>query len=750
VNGRPRLAVNLLGLLAALVASGATGAAAQAGTYDVQSCHRSGAPQNAFAAVSDNQMAAYNQCPHAPSNPVSGVVTRASATAGRGGVPYFAGAYQIFEAPPGASLVSVSFDVAAIRLASYWTTGIVAYDGDFNHGDLPYGCYAGSGGCAIGSSSFFGPVTVPLQGHTRFRFETRCGNPGGCDISASGFQPGTRALFAAANVTVRVQDFSPPNVNPWGGSLFGGGWLRGSQVGYSGEADNVGVMVNRAWVDDQLAYEEDFRDPAWPAGVHCDFSLRRPCNDIPGAGSQVNTRSLSDGAHTVRVEAIDAAGNAASATRRILVDNTAPPRINVAVDGGQEWRRTNEFTVRWRLPPNQAAPIAKAHYSLCPVARTTSCTTASQAATGIEGLSSLRVPTEGDFALRVWLEDEAGNIDPDAASEPVHLRFDDVAPEQAAFDLLDESDPRRIEVSVGDSASGVVDGSIELRRGGWRQWHELPTSLYQGRLVTYVDDASLEDGVYELRVRVRDRAGNERVSDRRGDGAKMEVRLPLRRPSRLAVSRATGGRRCGRRHRGGCSGRPIDRLRLSGSSIKLRGRLETPAGNPIAGADVAVLEQPRTGGGFRRLVTLRSDQYGRFDHRVTGGPSRTIRFAYAGTALTKPALGTLELLVPAKTTIEVSRHLVSNGGAVLFRGRLKGGPIPDGGKLIDLQAFYRGSWRTFATPRSDSAGVWRYRYRFGATPTRFTYRFRARIRREAAYPYELGRSRTLRVTVLGG
>ena len=95
-----------------------------------------------------------------------------------------AGAYQVFEAPPGASLASVSFDVAAIRLASYWTTGIVAFDNNFNSGALPYGCYAGSAGCAIGSQSFFGPVTVGLGGHARFRFETRCGNPSGCDISA--------------------------------------------------------------------------------------------------------------------------------------------------------------------------------------------------------------------------------------------------------------------------------------------------------------------------------------------------------------------------------------------------------------------------------------------------------------------------------------------------------------------------------------------------------------------------------------
>ena len=53
-----------------------------------------------------------------------------------------------------------------------------------------------------------------------------------------------------------------------------------------------------------------------------------------------------------------------------------------------------------------------------------------------------------------------------------------------------------------------------------------------------------------------------------------------------------------------------------------------------------------------------------------------------------------------------------NGDTVAFTGALRAGPVPDGGKLIDLQAHYRGRWRTFATPRTDAAGRWSYPYRF--------------------------------------
>jgi hypothetical protein len=107
------------------------------------------------------------------------------------------------------------------------------------------------------------------------------------------------------------------------------------------------------------------------------------------------------------------------------------------------------------------------------------------------------------------------------------------------------------------------------------------------------------------------------------------------------------------------------------------------------------------------------------------------------------------MLVPASSSIATDRRSVLNGRAVAFHGALRGGHVPAGGKLIDLQAFYRGGWRTFATPRTDGLGRWSYRYRFGATRGVIRYRFRARIRREAAYPFELGYSRVVRVIVRG-
>jgi len=738
------LAVTAL-LAAAMLAS--TPSSTVAGTYDVLACAgAAGGAQNAFAAAADPGMAAYNACPNAPSNPASGMVTRASATAGPGSVGYLAGAYQIFEAPPGASLASVTLDLAAIRLASYWTIGVLAYDGDFNAAAGAYVCYAGSAGCAIGTHSFFGPVTVGLGGHSRFRFETRCGNPGGCDISASGFQPGTRALFAAANVVVRVQDYTPPAVAPGDGALWRGGWHHGAEQAWQTLRDNVGIMIQRLYVDGALVDAQDFRDPGWPSHVRCDFTRRRPCNDIAPGGLSLDTRTLSDGRHAIRVEAIDAAGNAASVERRIGVDNTAPAHVDAHVVGGDGWRRVNDFEVGWQPQAGAGAPIARVHYAICRGHDPGRCERASGPGSG--KLSGVRVPTEGEHLVRVWLEDAAGNASEADAGAPVLLRLDQTPPE-AAFEPGEAADPRRVDVAVADRASGVEGGTIELRRAGRREWQELETAVGGGRLRGYVDDVGLAAGRYELRAIVRDRAGNEEITGERADGSKMELSLPLRLTSRITLSRAHCKRRHVRRsHR--CRRRSRAPLRtLRGNRRLARGRLETGTGVPLAHASVEVLEQARGGGGFRRVATVASDRDGRFSHRVARGGSRMLRFRWQGTALIKPALAELRVRVPARTSIVPSRRSLRNRQSVVFDGRLVGRPVPSGGKLIDLQAFYRGRWRTFATPRTDAAGRWSFRYRFEATRGLVRYRFRARIRREAAYPYELGYSRVVAVTVRG-
>jgi hypothetical protein len=462
--------------------------------------------------------------------------------------------------------------------------------------------------------------------------------------------------------------------------------------------------------------------------------------DIVPGRLALDTANVPDGRHQVNVEGIDAAGNVTGVEQHVNIDNHAPGKPGqVGVEGSQGWRSENGFTVRWSNPPGQVAPISRARYRLCDA---TACTT--DAVEGVD-LSSMRVrvPRAGEYALRVWLEDEAGNHDPERASDAVSLRLDDEAP-TALFEHTDPGDPLAITASVDDRGAGVTTGSIEARRLGDPVWRELGARLAGPRLAAALDDAALPGGTYELRAHVRDGAGNERTTDRRRDGGRMMISLPARAATTISFAER---RRC-RKRRGGGRRCVVDRGPLRGNGRIIAGVLRA-GGRPLPRAPIAVVIVPRAGDAPARRTTVTTDAKGRFSFPAGAGPSRAVRFEYRGTRLTRPAGAALRILVAARSSIAVSRGFALNGQAVRFRGRLRGGPIPDGGKLIDLQAFYRGRWRTFATPRTDGRGGWSYEYRFEATRGVVTYRFRARIRREAAYPYELGHSRTLRVTVRG-
>ena len=129
------------------------------------------------------------------------------------------------------------------------------------------------------------------------------------------------------------------------------------------------------------------------------------------------------------------------------------------------------------------------------------------------------------------------------------------------------------------------------------------------------------------------------------------------------------------------------------------------------------------------------------------GPSRVLRFRYPGTNLVRARTSEVDISVSAGATLRASRERVVNGGDVRFTGRVLGRHLPRTGKLVKLQAYSRGEWRTFATPRAHPrTGRWSHSYRFTATRGTVRYRFRAEIPREAGFPYARGTSRPVTVT----
>ncbi|MDX6644139.1 MAG: large repetitive protein, partial [Solirubrobacteraceae bacterium] len=482
------------------------------------------------------------------------------------------------------------------------------------------------------------------------------------------------------------------------------------------------------------------------------FGDRVPCANGPGQVA-VDTRRLLEGTQTLFVQAEDTAGNAVnSAPVTVRVDNTPPGRADVGVQGGEGWRNSNNFALAWSNPPeNDRAPITAANYKLCP-AGGGRCD--ERSGPDIAGLT-IAVPGPGEWRFRMWRRDAAGNQNEGYASVPVTLRYDPEAP-KLSFEQSPPSDPTVVSVLVTDDVSGLADGSIEIGRAGSGIWQTLATRKEGSRLLARIDDAALAPGDYVLRASAFDQARNQGSTDTRPDGRPVVVVLPIRIASALQasvvdekiVSRTIRRRgRLRRVHRRVTVLRPIASVAL-GRRAQIAGRLVNRAGDGIAGAAINVYSSTRTSA--EQLVgVLQADGAGRFGYMATASSSRALRFGYAGSQAILPAQGSVELAVPAASSIRVDRARVRNGQVVTFSGRLRALPVPAGGKLVELQVVLSGRWQTFRTTSTDQSGRWAIRYRFQRTSGVQHFRFRARLPRESSYPFEGGASSPVGVRVRG-
>lgn len=179
--------------------------------------------------------------------------------------------------------------------------------------------------------------------------------------------------------------------------------------------------------------------------------------------------------------------------------------------------------------------------------------------------------------------------------------------------------------------------------------------------------------------------------------------------------------------------------------------LTTGAGAlPIANARLQVLTRElRAGTRSEYRTDVFTGPDGRAVIGMPPGASRTMRVEYR--ARVEDPLPVAEagvrLGVRAGVTLRLSPSRVRPGRRVRLSGTLRGTPRPGGGKVVIVQAYDRGRWRTFATARaSRKTGRYETRYRFGRR-ARGSFRMRTQVRTEASYPYALGYSTVRRVRV---
>jgi hypothetical protein len=727
-----------LALMLVLVLIAAAGAApALAGEYPVYACEPGAGDVNRSWHRHWNHggIEAYAHCPPGAETRSwnRGLVTRnklvpadANAT-----IPAGAWAALAFYAPAGASLSRITYTNELCGWGGF-RAGIMNAANQWLRWSGPNVC-----------GSWMGPhETLQLGGTTAVKLVTTC-LYGPCRIG--GPKPTGYATLRSA--TVVVADYTAPSVTMSGGTALAPGWRRGVVTVGAHASDNVGIR----YIDAVLAGRRlDARSNT------CDHTLAVPCPSLSSPLS-IDTSVVPDGRQTLLVRGQDSADNWTTASRSILVDNNAPAGpIDLSLVGGEYWRASNSFSLTWKnLSQAPGSGIAGAETAVCPAENRPEvwkgCVYRRFKQPHQSRVTGLTVPGPGNWVGRVWLRDAAGNHDRRTA-QSVPLRLDNNPP-VLSFSAQNPADPTRVEVVASDPTSPLSRTEIEARRQGHAAWWPLATTRTANGFVAYLDDENLPNGVYELRARAFDSAGNERSTDRDVAGAVVTRTVPIRINTRLvaghvkrvAAKRSRGGKRRTRRV---IVVRP--RVRY-GRTIPIRGRLTTPGANPIANASVEVWERTmRPGEQWRRVALIGTNGQGRFRFKALRGPSRVLRFRYPGTPLVRARTTEVELRVKAGTTMRANRDRVVNGDEVVFRGRVQGRPLPSTGKLIQLQAYSRGTWLTFATPRASArTGRWSHRYRFTATRGTVRYRFRARLPREAGYPYDAGISRHVSVVVRG-
>jgi hypothetical protein len=399
-----------------------------------------------------------------------------------------------------------------------------------------------------------------------------------------------------------------------------------------------------------------------------------------------------------------------------------------------------------------------------------------------------KVSGDGRAWYQAWMCDSAGNGGCDVASGSLSFRIfsaklslrDETSPliQGTAGGTLATANPIRGQQTVSfnatDTGSGVyralllVDNTtissqvVDDNAGRCADVNPANSDPYEfGRAVpcktsvsgTFnLDTSSVPDGAHRVQVLVEDAAGNRAIALDRT----------------LTVDNQSNGIGPGddTSLRGAENGQPaadVAALRMSWSTKKWRtirvarygstnyvgGTLSTADGRPIAGAQLDVKRRVHAAGRVSGPVPgVTTDAAGHFAIKLEPGVSRDLRVTYRShlNDTIGIATATATLKIRAGLRFQVTPRHAHRFSKLRFRGQLRGGHIPAGGKQIQLQVRVgkRGRWHRFDVVRTGRSGRFSSRYPLTGSGSA-NYYFRAVSAYEAAYAFSTGRSRSLLV-----
>ena len=375
---------------------------ALAGSYTVNACvdDPRGANLSWTSSSSHIDLPSYNA--GCTGTAADGLIARAAAKPGGGLVPAFGATSWNFDAPPGTTIDRADLSLWLYRYGGgetdRWGVGVGDEGGAYLLGGI------GQSALSTGSRGSYFALTVANR--TALRLGVVCANGGGCSVAATNVA-GARYSRASAELfgaRVRISDATTAALSEQDGSLWtSSSWLAGSQTLSFVASDNVGVASVGADVGGERRTLNSV----------CDFARTVPCPATRQFSASFDTARLSDGPHSVSIDATDSGGNLSSQSRQILVDNTAPgapgaPQLRGSP--GSVWRTTNDFTLSYTNPAKAAgAPLSSHDLELCPVTDdgkvgTSGCT--SESRPGAPAIDAISLPAVGRYKMRVRVNDE--------------------------------------------------------------------------------------------------------------------------------------------------------------------------------------------------------------------------------------------------------------------------------------------------------------------------------------------------------
>lgn len=595
-----------------------------------------------------------------------------------------------------------------------------------------------------------------------------CAKP---ESSWCSLEPGSWSSLRAMTFTLEENTVPGAGI---GGDMVAGGWRRGGQGATIWGADTgSGIRFGETLLDgNRVALTEYGCALAWIDG-ELRGTRMQPCGLGVSAGQSFDTTNFSDRTHSLVHCVVDFAGNrGCTPTHQVQIDNHAPssPR-DLTLDGGDSWRRSNDFDLSWSNPDQgQASPIGGASLRIYGPG---GFDTGNRYTPGhdLGKFQDVRLPAPGVYHAQVFLRDEAGNESPGATSETT-LRLDDLPPKVAFVAPEGDGIPATVGAGVSDPHSGPAKGEVLIRRLGTDRWVELPSRLEPGaaagtaHLVATMPE-QLDPGTYVFRAAATDTAGNTASTTLRADGKEMAVRKaepasvargapladqtpPKAKAPAVEKSKTRVFARLRWRHRRG----PQVTVPFRAAAT-LTGRLVDADGAGLAGRRLRIVTRPSRGALARRQAdAVTTGPHGGFRFALSSGPSRRITVSFAGdgrmAASRRPALA---LRVRGAVSLQVAPQALHTGESVHLWGRVRarGAPLPRRGKLVAIQYYEEGAhrWRPVLVVRSDHGGRFRTAYRFRYVSGTASIRLRAVALAEERWPYAPGASGPLTVRVSG-